>query len=611
MNHKILLLLLLLNLKVIHIFAQLTSQQLDERYNDAQLAERNRAIQEKNEASYWEFISGGYLKSMEVRQTLLQANFQSISDHLMKDLYHKKDLDLESRYLLSYLTLFEPRLLTFCQFSDYTLQTAKKNLVSLALESNHAGAQYDVAEILLKENPGDKEGWDLMEKAARQHHFHALQKMRKSSKLKKFDNAAFNETCKKWYGQKNAREHIEELCELAITPFANSWDYTALMDLTKQNGYIEEYVKTLLWQHANKKRAKPVAPILKIFPFGNNNTLPGALSFNPKLEKEIMDSILMMNPTRQALAWEMLGDIYSGKFFYNRKETNYFFNYFQNFQKSIDYYTKSYHKDNKDVLFKLAMLYKSGPDTIKDLKKAFTLLSNLADQEYVKAYSELGDCYESGKGTPANPEKANIFFKKGLTEYGDENSLSWLARQKEPALYSLYPANMWLEQNDFLKDLTLMDFPVKVVHFWHQGFNAEEYTKTIELMTAFKNNDQVKMVFACPNDPSDISGLAKAMRYKGVVYGVRIPTLDTFKAIHQQFEKKVFGFDAKYSYEYKILDNIGTVHPEFDNRWTALGMPATFVYLKEEKTPHYFNAATPTEAIIRFVKEKQTLSIKK
>ncbi|PKK63478.1 kinase-like protein [Rhizophagus irregularis] len=93
----------------------------------------------------------------------------------------------------------------------------------------------------------------------------------------------------------------------------------------------------------------------------------------------------------------------------------------KNLEKAFYWYQKAAEKGYIDAMNSLAICYKNGEGTEKNLEKAFYWYQKAAEKGYIDAMNNLAICYENGEGTEKNLEKAFHLYQKAA-ENGDKEA---------------------------------------------------------------------------------------------------------------------------------------------------------------------------------------------
>ncbi|POG63784.1 hypothetical protein GLOIN_2v1757210, partial [Rhizophagus irregularis DAOM 181602=DAOM 197198] len=81
-------------------------------------------------------------------------------------------------------------------------------------------------------------------------------------------------------------------------------------------------------------------------------------------------------------------------------------------KECINSLKRSAENGDKNAMNSLAICYKNGKGTEKNLKKSFHWYQKAAENDDKNAMNSLAICYENGEGTEKNLEKAFYWYQK-------------------------------------------------------------------------------------------------------------------------------------------------------------------------------------------------------
>ncbi|GBC47032.2 kinase-like domain-containing protein [Rhizophagus irregularis DAOM 181602=DAOM 197198] len=126
----------------------------------------------------------------------------------------------------------------------------------------------------------------------------------------------------------------------------------------------------------------------------------------------------------------------------------------KNLENAFHWYQKAAENGYTDAMFNLAICYKNGEGTEKNLEKAFNWYQKAAENGEETAMNSLAVCYKKGEGTEKNLEKAFHWYQKAA-ENGHTDAVFSLAlcyKNGEGTEKNLEKAFYWYQKAAVEKD---------------------------------------------------------------------------------------------------------------------------------------------------------------
>lgn len=577
--------------------------------------ERMKGIKEEQERI---FFSPRKTILSQIKE-LQNESFNAFVSSVIADLLRKKEQDHEADYLFSSLVLNEPQLISYTDFWRFGVDEATNGLERLSIQKQHPGATFHISSIYLRKNQNDTAARLLNKRAADLGSFEAKNTEFRyflSDSIIGFDTWKFNSNFQETNYTIEQSDEKSKLIENTLNIFAEKWDYLSLLKLQGSNDEVRRY----LWKFSKKgvtvkKYSDLIHPLILECSKNLTREAPfiSSLPISPYIIRIMEKNIEEEKYSNDELRYigNFLGDYFSGKLFASDLQIQTF--NLQNSQpdiaKAYNYYNISSQFGHQLSTLKASILNFYFLKLEKDFEKSLEGIQQLESQNlYSKKLLEiLGDCYQNGWGTDKNLAKAKEYFERSTIVFGSEYGYEKLFLTKTIIKETPYPFEYKVDKAKVLENISHSEYPINILHFWHQGILPEEYLNTYTLIKEFKNSEMSKLIFASHAGADNILEKSKAMGYRGVIYSVSLPRSPLNKKLYEDYYKKVFEDVDVYGTEEILIEEIGNISPEFDKRWNWRGLPATFVFVEGVMEPYYFDAATPASEIVSFVKNAENM----
>jgi hypothetical protein len=606
MRHTIIVYGLFLLLPLAAAAQEHTTDKLERRWQDYLESEQGQEAlgrQAKSNAEFMDMamrLAKAFTTNYEKVNAIKQENFRTVANMLLPDLYNRRTTDPESKYLLAELVLYEPRLLGYVDKLDYSVQQANADLQELAITTKHPGAQFSVGKRNFDWRSSELPGTKMVKEAAAQYHFEALI-MAGTDETPAALSTEYLDLL-----QSKKPEQYEQLLIMLL----NTYDYESFMYLTGYDNAFKTFVQKK--QRTLKKSDYPEISKAYLKTFGQlqaqtwNNKYK-AYYVDKKAVDEFAKAVQQADSTDSMAGkrWKVLGDMHAEYYWLQKDASHYVFFGKNDLTMAQTCYQKAYELGNMEAQYKYACLLSENLRILRrDIPKATELLLDLEKRQYKPACWKLAEQYEFGRGVKMDLDKANQYYEDQFKRVPTLGVLLALYRLNRSKLVPQYPIYFMADRDNILENLHASPKKVKVLHFWHQGFDTDEYVKSIRLAKEFSNSKNIHLLFASQNGNKDIGQILKAAGYRGLIFEMQSRSRE-FDSVRTAYRAAIFGANNPLSE--KLAENFGDILPEYDARWTKQGLPATFVYVEEEKRSYYFPALIPVEEIIKFVHDKASV----